>query len=490
MCDFREEIFQPGFDLLGAHLVEASAGTGKTYNIQNIYARLIMETDFRVSNILVVTFTEAATEELRERLRAILTDLKNRLDGKACDGKDEADVRRRAQRADDLIGIGGGNADDRRTKRLRVELALNEFDNAAVSTIHGFCQRVLRRYSFETGLGFAQNVMHNKAAELEALAEDWWRTHGELRETQPKTPGKIKLNDLKKCVLKLGAKADYRIVSDDMTLKIADGIVGKYERGRLERENLNFDDLLRILRDALKNERPGHDFADKLRGEYKAALVDEFQDTDPVQYDIFRYIFLDRENPGPLYFVGDPKQAIYAFRGGDIYTYFKAAAGLTRHTLNVNYRSTKPLMDAVNAMFGESVPGGTFGSADIAYQPAAVPAEASGADAAERPFQLIEFDRGESSAPKNSVPDIIRITVRRISKILAEPSVNGGKAFSPKDIAILINTTSTMPKMQQALSRAGIPSVIRDSGNAPPLFQLLFGLDVMVTSASNLTGRR
>ena len=482
MCDFNREIFDPEFELRGAHLVEASAGTGKTYNIQNIFARLIMETDLRVSNILVVTFTEAATKELRERLHAVLADLKNRFDDKDCDGKDDDDVRKRNQRADSLIGIRKG---DRETKRLRVELSLSEFDGAAVSTIHGFCQRALRRHAFETGIGFSQNITHDKRTELDVLAEDWWRTH---KETLDREAG-IKLGDLKKCIGKLACKADYKIDSDDVVLKIADGIVRKYEQGRLERENLNFDDLLRILRDTLKNEKTGA-FAARLREEYKAALVDEFQDTDPVQYDIFKYVFLDDPSGGPLYFVGDPKQAIYAFRGGDIHTYFKAARGLTRHTLNVNHRSTRPLMAAVNTMFGEDKPGVTFGSDDIAYQPASVPAEASGDGTV--PFRLVKFDRGPNTSAGSCMPEIIRLAVESIRSLLTKPAGGGGRVFSAKDIAILMNSKAHMSEMQQALLAAGIPSVIQDPGNvfSSSVAVELVSFLTAIAGAGAATGRR
>ncbi|MBQ9368580.1 MAG: UvrD-helicase domain-containing protein, partial [Victivallales bacterium] len=100
---FSNEIFKRVFPLEGAHLVAASAGTGKTYNIQNIYARLIMEKGWRVSEIQVMTFTEAATKELRERLRAVLADVQLRLDGQPCHGKDADDIARRNERADNLI---------------------------------------------------------------------------------------------------------------------------------------------------------------------------------------------------------------------------------------------------------------------------------------------------------------------------------------------------------------------------------------------------
>ena len=140
---FSEAILQPEFPLDGVHLVAASAGTGKTYNIQNVYARLIMEKGRRVSEILVVTFTEAATKELRDRLRTILKELQARYAGRNCEGKDETDITNRNAHADALIKCAAGEP----KARARVELALLEFDNAAISTIHGFCLRALKKFN-------------------------------------------------------------------------------------------------------------------------------------------------------------------------------------------------------------------------------------------------------------------------------------------------------------------------------------------------------
>ncbi len=143
-----------------------------------------METDFRVANILVMTFTEAATKELKERLRTILQDLQKRFQDpkEDCDSKEgrtEKEIKKidkRNKHADELIVCAVNKA----IARKRVELALLEFDNAAISTIHGFCQRVLTRYAFETGINDSQEIKNNKKAELNARAVDWWRTHKDI----------------------------------------------------------------------------------------------------------------------------------------------------------------------------------------------------------------------------------------------------------------------------------------------------------------------
>ena len=528
--DFNREIYSGDFHVSqGVHLIEASAGTGKTYNIQNIYARLIMETESKVSNILVMTYTEAATKELRERLHAVLQDLQMRFAGTPLEGKHKED---REERADRLLNCLA----DRDIARQRVELALLEFDGAAISTIHGFCQRVLTRFAFETGMSFSQEVSNNKDKELKARAEDWWRIHKN-----------ISLTDLQRDVKMLGAKTDYivlgsketlqktidfltqierkysqtgvfpncfeplrgqlRDVQEDRrqfneldmdellrvlqdaknndirgavgiydhwnnlkTLLIADEIVAQYEKERFDRESLNFDDLLRALRDALLDKEHGKALADALREEYQAALIDEFQDTDPVQFDIFKCIFLDREHPGPLYFVGDPKQAIYAFRGGDIYTYFTAAKtkGLQRHIINVNHRSTKRLVDAVNAMFQERPPDTTFGNEEIVYTPSVVEKEPDKLKGIplEQPLQVIEFtSRGKSPSKEKDLPAIMDTMAGQILCILNQVDSDGKRIFSPKDIAVLLSANADMPTMQRKLLAKGIPCVIKKPGN-------------------------
>ena len=207
MTIFNEEIFRPEFPLEGAHLVAASAGTGKTYNIQNIYARLIMEKGWRVSEIQVMTFTEAATKELRDRLRAILIDLQLRLDGKSCQGKDDADTTLRNQRADRLIQATAATPQEQRMRS--VMLALLEFDSAAISTIHGFCGRALARFAFETRMTFRPEIEDGKLLDLRRRTLDWWRARD--RHTPPELLPELDLETLMGDVFSLSGMTDWVI---------------------------------------------------------------------------------------------------------------------------------------------------------------------------------------------------------------------------------------------------------------------------------------
>ena len=147
----------------GPHLIEASAGTGKTYAITTLYLRLILERNLTVEQILVVTFTEAATAELKDRVRKRL---RQALDAVAHLEKGE-DVR------DDVLA-GILSSGELREHQRRLTAALNGFDASAIFTIHGFCMRMLRDSAFESGLPFDAELVTNQDAILERLVHDFW----------------------------------------------------------------------------------------------------------------------------------------------------------------------------------------------------------------------------------------------------------------------------------------------------------------------------
>jgi ATP-dependent exoDNAse (exonuclease V) beta subunit len=166
MSELGTIVTDPGFDLRGTHVVAASAGTGKTYSIQSLYLRLILQ-GMTVQQILVVTFTEAATKELRERLRSILRDAARQLDDPQAAAPDE--------RIAALVALVPPQ--DRGQLRHAVRTALLDFDLAAIHTIHGFCLRTLARFAFETGQSFDTTPVASSTEEIDRLCEDWWRAN-------------------------------------------------------------------------------------------------------------------------------------------------------------------------------------------------------------------------------------------------------------------------------------------------------------------------
>ena len=465
---FSEAIFSPDFDLSGVHLVAASAGTGKTYNIQNIYVRLVVESGLRVEQIQVMTFTEAATKELRDRIRRVLLAMSRFLAGDVNGMKEEELARLEKLRACARARLpqGGDGADA--LARSRVELALMEFDQAAISTIHGFCRRILARFAFETNSAFATEFEDTKLADLRLRVRDWWRR--ERSAVDPAVRDQLDLVTLQKDVGALAGKADWQIDTtnadqpEGILLKTAKTLVEAYEAARPLRKTQTFDDLLHAVREALQHEARGPELAKRLRTEFKAVLVDEFQDTDPVQYDIFRYVFLSDETASAVYFVGDPKQAIYSFRGGDIYTY---KAAVTRpdvadrtFRLDRNFRSTPRLIDAVNALFKDVANDDgtyrrTFGDDAIPYEqdlaastPKALQVEGKDDPA---PFRLVSVERAS---------DRTDAVVDSVLKVLAEQP-----GLSPKSIAILVSSHAAGQDLRKALREKRVPAVLQKAGN-------------------------
>ena len=457
---FNDEIFKQDFPLEGAHLVAASAGTGKTYNIQNIYARLIMEKGWRVSEIQVMTFTDAATKELRERLRTVLADVQLRLEDQPCPGKDAEDTLRRNERADKLVAACQQKT--QMQKKAAIGLALLEFDSAAISTIHGFCSRALGRYAFETHTTFAPEIEDNKDAELSRRTLDWWRKRAET--TPADILPQLNLAILQNYVKKLGGKTDWKLVDCDektpngFMLAQAAEIVEAYEHDRVNRQKQTYDDLLRSMRAALYNETYGKQFAKSLRNTFHAALIDEFQDTDPVQYDIFKMVFL-ADPSVPVYFVGDPKQAIYAFRGGDIFTYREAAQNIPaekKYYLDTNFRSTPRLMDAVNAIFKDFNGGFTFGDSEIGY-PLDIKAtdkkalKVNGEDDP-APFRFIQV-KGKAQLDKALAQEVVKTLEEYPDEL------------SPRDLAILVSSNAHAKDIMSVLRQCNVPCVVQKPGN-------------------------
>ena len=465
---FGEAIYDPAFELGGAHLVAASAGTGKTYNIQNIYLRLIVERGLPVEQIQVMTFTEAATKELRDRLRKILLAYEALLEGRGETLK-PAEVERltklRACARARLGAVDPAHADA--IVLRRVALALMTFDQAAISTIHGFCRRILTRFAFETGSAFAATLEDDGGAQLQQRVRDWWRAataKGEVPFT---------LAQLQQTVEALAGKADWVLGPGEEAralLEQAQAIVAADHAARPAREKQSFNDLLCGVREALARGARGEALAEALRGEFKAALIDEFQDTDPVQYDIFRRVFLDpaaSEKP-VLFFVGDPKQAIYSFRGGDIYTYRQAVmqpeVAAQSYRLDCNFRSTPRLVAAVNSLFQDRRGADgrwqrTFGDETIAYEtPLRAGAEVAPLTEADgrpdaTPFRICWCDAKRSPLSSQTAARVVEVLVQHVGEI------------GPGDVAVLVPSHNEAEKVCAALERFGVQAVLQQAGN-------------------------
>lgn len=478
IADLNDESLKP--DAIGRmHLLQASAGTGKTYSIQSIYLRLILIEGMTVQQILTVTFTKDATKELRDRLQGVLREALDYLNGhKHITDPDD--------RTKMIVDTAAQHAGETKT-RERLRLALLDFDMAAVYTIHGFCQRVLKRFAFETKQGFDIEPASKADDEIEQLCEDWWRNNVYTMDRDVAgllaAGGTFSLKAVTELAKKLISKPD--AVLDDNTARpsgietlgerVPDGrlaahqaalkIKQNYQSSRASARSASFNDYLINLREALK----GSDkLVDVLREEFHAALIDEFQDTDPIQWGIFEKLFKGASIP--CFLVGDPKQAIYRFRNGDIETYVNATRSIeSKYELNTNHRSEERLIDAVNQIFMDTPGNPTFGES-IAYR---VPLAAAGKKPEkslllngkrdEHPLQILLITK--SNKPQHS-DSAFKLTAQEIAKILSDKTQTiGGCVVEAKDIAVLVNKHKEAEAIARALKDLNIPSVRQGTGD-------------------------
>jgi exodeoxyribonuclease V beta subunit len=449
----------------GITLVEASAGTGKTFAITRLVLRLLLEGNHPLDlrEIAVVTFTEKGTNELITRIRAVL-----RLARDICSDAPPPPE----QTPQDLAAF---LAPQRARAAERIATALASIDQLSVSTIHGFCRRILTELALEAGVHFDLEFLENDSANLTRAAHDWAR-RTLVTDVAPATLVAAAGADPAVWAPKLIPKANAHPVIDlrpgtDLGAQLLHGFVTTVQTGaRRERERrhaLSFDDLLQRLSAILTAEGPDGTLARRIRERFRAALIDEFQDTDPFQFPIFRNAFAGC----PLFLIGDPKQSIYAFRGADVRAYLAAAESATqRFTLGVNYRSTPAMVDAVQALF-RNHPSHPFGeglgitlpeirSAGVAKQPAAL----DGDDRRALHWLVIRDDRslkptkkGVAKAKALYKKDALRAAIHATTRELLRLRERG---MPSKGIAILVRDNQQARQMKDALDRVSVPAVV------------------------------
>ena len=556
----------------GRTLIEASAGTGKTFAVAGLVLRLVLDGDVLAERpgglpdlrrLLVVTFTVAATEELKTRIRDAL--------------RTALDVARGAEPDDLTRPLAPVLA--RSDAEPRLLAALDRVDEAGVFTIHGFCKRVLEASAFESAtpfvLDFAEDVaplaaraaadawagLVHAAPRLAALAVRLGWTPADLAahhaersrfpETEIVPPARPVADAL--AALDDAARQLDEAWDSDAVLALLDGLVWtskahvaepeipaavrrvagflsdpdavaavraftpaaldeglhgsrkvNKERGPLldaspafaacaavdravtdlhlalvhafsddlarrvpalkdRRGVLGFDDLLTRLHGALHRPATADALAAAVQRQFAVAVVDEFQDTDPVQYEIFRRAFDGR----PLFFVGDPKQAIYAFRGADIHAYLRAQREADRrYTLSTNWRSASALVAAVNAVFAR--PARPFLYADIAFAPVGSPAHKTRGALAGPPLVWWAVEpHPDSGKPlaKGAARDACLVAVVAEARRLLDEGTLDGRAIEPADLAVLVRSNTQAQQAQAALRAAGIPAVISRAGD-------------------------
>ena len=461
----------------GVTVLEASAGTGKTYTIAALAARYVAQ-GMALDRLLLVTFTRMATGELRERVRERLVwaehGLSRTLAGASSPVGDEVV---------DLLATGSPDVVAQRRDRLARAIA--DFDAATIATTHGFCQEVLG------GLGVAGDVepdatlveeLHDL---VEEVVDDLYvrRFHRVLNPAfgrdEALAIGRVAVANPAARLEPADAGAD---TEEAMRVRLAKAVRAELEVRKRRLAVMTYDDLLTRLDATLKGPG-GPAAAQRLQARYGVVLVDEFQDTDPVQWDILRRAFTGGATT--LVLIGDPKQAIYAFRGADVFAYLKAArtAG-ARATLEVNRRSDQGLIDAYDALLG----GARLGHEGIVYR------QVRAADAhqaprltgapvgaplrlrlAHRDEPAIALTRGgfasNASAREHIARDLADDLVGLLSsQAEVEMRAQDGTALRrerlrPGHVAVLVRTHRNAALIRDALEAVDVPAVINGAGS-------------------------
>jgi len=594
--------------LKSINLIEASAGTGKTYAIAMLVLRFVVEKELDIKQILVVTFTKAATEELKDRVRARLIDARQAI----VDNNAEIDPTIKQWLA--------GLTIEPELVLQRLNAALLDIDQAGIFTIHGFCQRILAEHALESGQLFDSELTGDISPIKQACSDDFWRKQIYQRSTweaslltaEYKTPDKLlasidfiapeltvypdyqnldqTLAELKQLIennkqaiqfalsiieeqlaegkFKKSFVASFNRVSQnlihwlneestlapdfslltekglfdalngvkfktskarplsseeqkfnylntlnlDTTLfeKIAglvDGISLTLRRALLEalREDidkrlqqlniLSFDDLINRFSEALQHEK-GQILREEIQQRFQAALIDEFQDTDQNQWFIFSTLFNASEHY--LYLIGDPKQAIYKFRGADINSYFAAQKQAQQHfTLGQNWRSHPQLVAGVNRLFAREqpfyAPKPDFNAVKAALSAQQGSIIRNGNELP--PLVLWQLNKNEDDSfwtGGKAAAEIKSAIVSEIVVLLSDEYSIQKKGLStqilPKDIAILVRSNPQAKDFQLALNKAGVAAVINSKESVFSSFEareLLTLLQAIAQPANN-----
>jgi exodeoxyribonuclease V beta subunit len=572
----------------GASLIEASAGTGKTYNICGLYLRLLLERGLDVQQILVVTFTNSATAELRDRIRSRIVETR------AClDARDDA-------AGDPMIAAVIKTLEQRRVGRdamaKRLDLALQTFDEASIFTIHGFCQRALADTAFASGQAFALELVPDDSDLLMEVVHDFWRRqvgvdsmkeelasyllqtgltpqklagllHRHLAKPLAKTlwpddcdqplpvdgaglasayaaagacwqAGRSDIvqlllaqqeelwanvyNEKSICAAardydayfrecdplackidgsKLGLLRQSRLeektkkkkttprhlffVLAEQLMAVREPVEQALERARLsliqsllreaadairqkkrEQRLLSYDDILYNVFAALEcGDYPW--LAESLRSRFPVALIDEFQDTDPLQFFLFNAIYGAGKNT--LFLVGDPKQAIYSFRNADLNTYLVAKQKTSiSYTLSGNQRSSAGLIDAMNGLFGANsrafmLPGLDYQPVDFGRKPRKVFQDNSAEHAPLHLWMLPKDEQGDPVMRADAKAGAVNATACEIARLLTAATsgkiILDGRPLSGGDIAVLVRTHAQGGEIKRALAALNIGSV-------------------------------
>ena len=452
-------------------IVEASAGTGKTHALSSLAVRMLADGVVTTSQILVVTFTRAATAELRSRIRARLVEACTFLDGPLDPG------------GDGLFGALSGS--DTAQKRQRLNVALSDFDEMTVSTIHGFAQQMLASMGASSGIDPDLTLMADNDDLRQAACADLLAIEADSGCSAAGLPS---LDGVVSVVKELQNMPDLIIEPDPTTAdesadpvalvrsRLATAAMVRIDSQRRAVGARGYGELLTDLRDALTG-NAGEAAIAEVRSRFRVALIDEFQDTDAIQWKIFATLF-DHDPDASLVLVGDPKQAIYQFRGADIHTYMEVVSGdVELRDLTTNWRADEAVIRSLGVVFG----GAEFGR-HIDFRPVDFAPQHRGhalrhIDGTNAPALKIrlalgaDLKRNKSSGNKpaqivaNSAAWAIRTDMATqlidlFDHHRLDDGTTHGRAIGPGDVAVLTRTKTEAAEFARTLIGCGIPAVV------------------------------
>ncbi|MGJ9412574.1 UvrD-helicase domain-containing protein [Aeromicrobium sp. CF4.19] len=437
-------------------LLEASAGTGKTWAIAALVTRFVAEGHAELDDLLVVTFGRAASAELKDRVRERLVEAEAVL------------TTGQAPAGDPLLTLLlEGDEAERGERRRRLRRAVAGFDEATITTTHGFCHAVLRSLGTTGDVEPGSALVEDDGDIVEDVVADLYLQAAGRRMPPPFPPAEARMlgdravGDPAAELLPVDAPADS---PPDLRRRFAAAVRDEAARRRLAARTLSYDDLLQRLAEALEPE--GSAARTVMRERWRIVLVDEFQDTDPVQWQILERAFVGHAT---VVLVGDPKQAIYGFRGGDVHTYLRAAAlADVRHTLVLNHRSDAPLVAAVDAVLR----GSALGDPEIVVRPARAALQGSRLVDPEHPhpFRLRVLTREDAGFPAGKTVKIGPARERIAADVAADIAAlltrdatyddgTGPRPVGAGDVAVLVERHAEADLLQSALTKAGVPAV-------------------------------
>ncbi|WP_026357110.1 exodeoxyribonuclease V subunit beta [Mycobacterium sp. 141] len=450
------------FDLLGplpsrntTTVLEASAGTGKTFALAGLVTRFVAEGAATLDQMLLITFGRAASQELRERVRDQMVCALAAFDDPAL-ARNDLEIY--------LVGA------DQQARRQRLRDALAGFDGATIATTHQFCQIVLKSLGVAGDSDSGVTLVESLDNLVTEIVDDLYLSRFGTQRDHPVLDYAAALR-LARTVVQNPA-TELRPTDPDpdspaaVRLSFARDVLAELEIRKRRRGVLGYDDLLTRLATALtpclphvRGEPPDSAARVRMHQRWPIVMVDEFQDTDPVQWQVIERAFSGHST---LILIGDPKQAIYAFRGGDIDTYLRAAATAgDKQTLGTNWRSDSALVDRLQVVLR----GAQLGGSDIVVHD--VQAHHQGHRLAgaphNDPFRLRVVSR-KGNDSKTIPIDRLRTHIGRdlaadIGALLASGASFDDRPVQARDIAVITETHKDARACHSALLAAGIPAV-------------------------------